>query len=249
MSPIDFAELAMETMELTKTMNSSEEDNCLEESGPGLFYFLDRGERTFCVRGVLTEESGQTLKQIENGDFNFEKFGNFDPSKNKLEFYPTKSIALAEVVQNQICNQRFPLNEDIIFNLSDPGFSWWMSIQDDGFQIFMRHPGPDMMENIINLGPLGDPKKAKRIFNEIIFKLVNLFPIEEFYCNEISFNLRVKDKKNFFFQALKNLFYQGSMENEISEYFGAYLGPYHLNFFSEISAIRGFWATIKNQLN
>jgi len=248
MSPIDFAELAMETMELTKTMNSSVEGSCLEENGPGLFYFLDRGERTFCVRGIFTEESGQTLKQIENGDFNFEKFGNFDPSKNKLEFYPTKSIALAEVVQNQICNQRFPLNEDIIFNLSDPGFSWWMSIQDDGFQIFMRHPGPDMMENIINLGPLGDPKKAKRIFNEIIFKLVNLFPIEEFYCNEISFNLRVKDKKNFFFQALKNLFYQGSMENEISEYFGAYLGPYHLNFFSEISAIRGFWVTIKKQL-
>jgi len=106
-----------------------------------------------------------------------------------------------------------------------------------------------MMENIINLGPLGDPKKAKRIFNEIVFKLVNLFPIEEFYCNEISFCLRVKEKKNFFFQALKNLFYQGSMEEEIGEYFGAYLGPQHLNFFNEISAIRDFWLKIKNNLN
>jgi len=39
MSPIDFAELAMETMELTKTMNSSVEGSCLEENGPGCFIF------------------------------------------------------------------------------------------------------------------------------------------------------------------------------------------------------------------
>jgi hypothetical protein len=249
MSPIDFSELAMETMELTKNLNSKVKENSFNLEGPGLFYFIDKGERTFCVRGVVVEDGYQNYKQIENGEFNYEKLGNFDPSKNQLNFFPTKSISLAEIVQKQILNQRFPINEEIIFNLSDPGFSWWMTVDDEGFYIFMRHPGPDMMENIINLGPLGDPKKAKRIFNEIVFKLVNLFPIEEFYCNEISFCLRVKDKKNFFFQALKNLFYQGSMEEEIGEYFGAYLGPQHLNFFNEISAIRGFWLRIKNNLN
>jgi hypothetical protein len=249
MSPIDFSELAMETMELTKNLNSKVEESSFNLEGSGLFYFIDKGERTFCVRGVVVQDGYQTYKQIENGEFNFEKIGNFDASKNQLNFFPTKSISLAEFVQNQVLNQRFPINEEIIFNLSDPGFSWWMTVEDEGFHIFMRHPGPDMMENIINLGPLGDPKKAKRIFNEIVFKLVNLFPIEEFYCNEISFNLRVKDKKNFFFQALKNLFYQGSMEEEIGEYFGAYLGSQHLNFFNEISAIRAFWLRIKNNLN
>ncbi len=249
MCPIDFSELAMETMELTKTLTSTPEEGNLNIFGSGIFYFLDRGEKTFCVRGIPVEDASQVFRQIENGEFNLEKFGNFDPSKNELNFFPTKSVSLAEILQNQICNQRFPINEDMIFNLSDPGFSWWMTIEDDGFRIFMRHPGPDLMDKIINLGPLGDPKKAKRIFNEIVFKLVNLFPIEEFYCNEISFNLRVKDKKNFFFQALKDLFHRGSMEDEICEYFGAYLGPHHLNFFSEISAIRGFWVKIKKQMN
>jgi hypothetical protein len=248
MNRIDFAELAMETMDLTRGMKSPTRGQDSKIEGPGLLYFLDRGEKTFCIRGLCWEDLKELSEKISEGKFKLENLCLYDSEKHDLLFYPTKTMDLANLVFQHAFNHRFPMKADLIFNISDPGFTWWMEMEDDGFQIFMRYPEKEKNEKMSNLGPLGDPKKAKIAINEIVLRLANLIPIEEFYCSEISFFLRVKDKKNFFFQALKNLFFQGGMEKEIIEYFGPYLGPTQLNFFTEISTIRGFWKKIQEEL-
>jgi hypothetical protein len=237
MFPINYSDMAFETIDLGQKLDNGKKITQLTD-GPGLIYRILKGPETFVVKGLTTENLKNSLSDLS--EKNLQKLG-LERDDGDVKYYPTYSIELADNLVKKILNQRFSYKEGLVRNISDPGSTSWMKVEDDNFKICLAYSESKDFENI---GVIGERKEVLDLFKQTVAKLGTLIPEYEFGFSDIELSLKTPNKSNFYFQALKGIFHVGKMENEIIEYFGPYLDNHLLDFLMETSALRGLWQEI-----
>jgi hypothetical protein len=225
--------------------------------GHGLIYNIQKSGAVFVIRTlvsanvradleriILVPEEYPSLRLLEGGAGEVEK---------KLKFFLVENISEAEIIHDQLHNRRFPMNEEMMCNLSDPGFSWWLTSKESGFQLSFTM---SVTENSsLKLGPLGDRELALRNFQ----KLENLISSAGLSMNIQNETNRVQftDCEDFILEELKDIFEFGVITQTLEDLFkilsrriqnGSLIEEtwFYLN---ELAAMRRFWIQIQYDLN
>ncbi len=160
----------------------------------------------------------------------------------------------AEIIHDQLHNRRFPVNEELLCNLSDPGFSWWLTKKDKSFQIsFNMSVSED--QNTVKLGPLGDRELAIRIFQSFE-GLVTSAGIEMNIQNELN-RVQFTDCEEFLLEELKDVFEFGVITETLKDLFKILARKIKNSsslqetwfYLHELAAMRRFWIQIQYDLN
>ncbi len=197
----------------------------LKPARPGLVYEIEKDADSFQIKGL------STLDMSLQPDFSF--------------FFETDYIELAQVLENQIVGKRFCFQEERVYNLSDPGMSWWLVQGQFGFKLFFQniyfdHP------NIMKLGPLGDSQLAlKNLETSLPFFQENL-QVKSWDLNKKFFSLEVAQAGSLFW-ALQKLFSEGVLEKSLEELRES-LPLTQKYWWKEMATIRAFWLSLESQL-
>lgn len=228
----------------------------LYPESPGVIYKIDRSGSTFCVRGYSTKSIYESMLELNSGVKEKRailKLDDLDDISSRVCFFPTASLELAQVVKEQIINRRFPLVEDSVCNISDPGFSWWMNIEDDEegngkFQIFFRSHGIFRTEKYIQLGPIGDGSVAALRLNQARSLFNGSFPISEFSCDDKCFTVATSKPDHLSFVSFIKIFLTGENYTDIENFPDNNTGRSLFYYFHELAVVRKFWIEVKTKL-
>ncbi|EQC51753.1 hypothetical protein [Bacteriovorax sp. DB6_IX] len=164
-----------------------------------------------------------------------------------VRFEEFESVEQAEIVYDQLFNKRFPLEEDILCNIGDPGFSWWYGKSEDGFRInFKSHKLTGSGERL-RLGPIGDVVVACLRLNRLKDHFKFHIPISEIVISEKQFVLKSSDTTHPILKELMDLFEKGEIEEESALL--CELGLTEKLYLRELAAVRRFWLKIERKLS
>lgn len=220
-------------------------------SGPGLVYGIDIGVSTFCIRLLATENISETCVEIGEGDkeiLSKLKLEENDLDEYELQFYEVECFEIAECIASNLSNKRFPIYEERLCNLSDPGFSWWLENHPNGFKIHYKSRGFSNDENLIKLGPLGNPDKCSLIMSENAMNFHQLFSMKEFSISNKSFTVFTNQEDSEYFKELKNLFIKGEFSQDFNYYLAEKFSFELYQVLVEIAANRRFWLEVEQAL-
>ena len=188
---------------------------------PGVFYKIESGRGTFRLRGEA-------------------RIHGENESKDETRFFATSRPELAEVIVDQLFNRRFPLEEEELCNISDPGNSWWAMLEDARIYVFL---GGHYSDEKISLGPIGDAAVAYALFKRGESWLRRLLPIEEFSLTPKCFALSALDREHAIFQQFCNIFLHG--REPIHSSFGTSALSLYLD---ELAIVRRFWIHLQEKV-
>jgi len=246
-------------VEVTPLLISSEICNEINEypSEPGILYHLQKSASLFVIRTLVSQNIRHDYKKIIDNPGEYPSLrlvdGEMVDLEKKLRFFILDNHLQAEIIHDQISNRRFPVNEETMCNLSDPGFSWWLTRKADGFQIsFTLSVASD--ENTEKLGPIGDQQMAVRNF-QLMESLMQKAGLEINIQNETN-RVQFNDGEDFLLEELKEIFEFGvigeSMEN-LFKLLARRIGDHSQLetlwlYLQEIAAMRRFWIQIQYDL-
>lgn len=264
---MDFDFLANETLSINNQIrkngnfhfNESEDFEAYEEkgpTGPGVIYRIDKSIGTFCIRGSASEDLEWSLDEIKSSGSKesqeWEKTLRLDSNElsqmDDIFYFETQTFPQAEILADQLLNRRFPLEEDLVCNISDPGFSWWMKSKEGSFEIYFQSYGIERANDLVQLGPLGDKLMTSHRFNRAISSLRKLFSINEFSCTEKSLTISAAHPKDENFRAFQSIFTQGQWLLPKGIFENVPDGKTLFLFFQELAILRRFWVNIESQL-
>lgn len=250
--PRQFDGIQLDLLDIESENNKELDKNYYEPQGPGLAFRIEKGSQTFCIRAALVDKIEYLPEDLEQGDRRLYQALRIDELKQLRDVYTfeTESIEMAEVIIDQFCNRRFPYHEEDLFNISDPGFSWWLDERPGSFQIIFQSPG--MNGRYQTLGPLGDSVIASRRFNTLFQGLVEKDILEEYVSSSRLISLRHGGIKPKVFTQVLSLIKEGkdiSDSLELSESFKQSRDfRTILLFLKEFSYLRQFWLSIEDHL-
>ena len=264
---MDFSKLSQETMELSAQFGPRQQrllfdqefyddevtfdnQNDLSQQlnqtflpGPGIVFFVDIGSGSFCVRGLPVVENNLDLTDLIKLDKHFEK-------ASEAHFFPCETIEVAEIITEQMINRRYPLQDNGVLNISDPGPTWLISYDESNISLFFKSMGTNQ-KDMENIGAIGDPQ----IFRFWWSKIANLIKDEstiemsedEKGCH-LKLSLEPNDFDSQFQQMFLNIFLLGELnltENFLSNSFEE---DSVASFLNELSHSRRFWLKIEELL-
>jgi hypothetical protein len=223
---------------------------------PGILYHVQKTPSVFVLRTLVTKNIKEDFIKIIERPEDYPSLRLLEIKgevQDHLRFFIVENPSEAEIIHDQLHNRRFPFNEEMICNLSDPGFSWWLTKKDLGFQLSFTMSVSDNDENI-KLGPLGDRELAIRRFQGFE-NLISSAGIEMNIQNETN-RVRFTDCEEFILEELKDLFEFGVMTQTLRDLFKILARKtsdhalledvwFYLN---EIAAMRRFWIQIQYDL-
>lgn len=255
---IDFDMLAQETIRLSETLalqgelpfeESIEEtsDEAASVAGPGVVFYFDHGVSTYCLKGIASDDLEWEQELLVKRDPKFlDQFRlKEDWDINSFMFYPTESVIDAEIIADQILGKRFPKQEAMLCNLSDPGFSWWLREKDNEFEIYYQSQTIERDRDLVQLGPLGDPMLAERRFSVCLNLVKEMFSVNEFSSTHKSFKVSCSQRSDSGFQQFKDVFLYGRFTSDRD--FGSLTHAersFYL-FIREVALLRRFWLYIE----
>lgn len=232
-----------------------EETFALNESGapailakpasPGLIYRIDGGMNTFCVRGIATNNIDETFLNLNRAALKIDE----DYPLESIHFFETPTIEQAEAVIEQVGNRRFPKQEDLLCNISDPGFSWWMDLGNDRFEIFFRSHGINRADKYIQLGPIGDLRMAALRMGQVQGLLRSSFPVSEFSSTDKGFAIGTLKPEHLGFKSFRDIFVKGENFTNLENFPDNNLGRTLYFYFHELASIRKFWIELQTKLS
>lgn len=225
--------------------------------GPGVLYHIQKSTSVFVIRTMVSENIRQDYFKILETPEDYPSLrlleGNEDDLQRRLKFFIVENQAEAEIIHDQLHNRRFPIHEEMMCNLSDPGFSWWLTKKDQGFQLsFTMSVAP---EDTIKLGPLGDKELALRNF-QTFEKMVSSAGIAINIQNETN-RVQFTDCEEFILEEMKDIFEFGVITQTLKDLFkilarrSADVSQLEESWFylHELAAMRRFWIQIQFDLN
>jgi hypothetical protein len=133
-----------------------------------VLYHLQKHPSIFVIRTLVSKNIREDFRSIVTEPGNYPSLRLIDGEEDvreKLRFFSVETSCEAEIIHGQLNNRRFPIFEEILCNLSDPGFSWWLTKTSRGTQLSFTLSVQD--ERTVKLGPLGDQQLALRNFNTL----------------------------------------------------------------------------------
>lgn len=215
---------------------------------PGIIFRIDRGTNTFCVRGFTTENINYQLKALpyESAKLMLLKAQN---ENDNIFYFETKTFEVAEIIKDQIINRRFPIQEDAVCNISDPGYSWWMDVTPGRFEIHFKSNSIQRAEKFVKLGPVGDSKIAMLRLNQAHALLRSSFPLTEFSCTDKSLVVATSKPDHSSFLSFQNIFLQGENHTCPENFPDNSTGKTLYFYFLELATLRKFWIEVEAKLS
>lgn len=244
----DIDQLVQETMHLVHNFhgkspfdNSSDEldqnftdsDSWLVPEACGVLYKVRKGISTFVLNILPSHNLSADYAKFANGE------------QEGVYFLETEYYELAEIIRDQVANKRFPVNEDTFCNIGDPGFSWWLKATADELDIFFKNSFFAGSEDLVKLGPIGEPTIARVCFNQSADFLSKILPIVAFSCDEKRLKLQISEKNNPVFENLKYALINGDL-NYLKAVGIERHGPQLSFFYNELVVVRKFWIKVEN---
>jgi hypothetical protein len=254
MFDFDIDSLVAETLELSRGHSSV----IMPDQVPGVIYNIEQNTSTFVLRILATNNLSLTYQDILK---NPDRYANLriedDPSV--IRFFECDSEVLAHNLKKELGNKRFPLYEENIFNVSDPGDSWWMSLEDSKLKIFFKLARTESLHRLIKLGPLGDVLDATEMFNKLQGYFQLLFPLSQYAGAHGQLIIEPQNVNHLMYQALVKIFKEGEIDSEFWELMLSLerKAPNALVlesvqkanlFILQIANIRRFWVEISSRL-
>lgn len=233
-----------------------EEENEFPEE-PGIIYHVQKTKSVFVVRTFVSQNIRQDFTQILEKPEDYPSLrlleGGLEDLAHRLKFFIVEEASQAEIIHDQIHNRRFPMYEEMMCNISDPGFSWWLTKKLKGFQLsFTMSVASD---DTIKLGPLGDREIAIRNFQSLE-TLITSAGIEMNIQNETN-RVQFTDCEEFILEELKDVFEFGVITETMTDLFKILSKQTHdasalqttWFYLQELAAMRRFWIQIQFDLN
>lgn len=226
-------------------------------SGPGVLYHIQKSTSIFVIRTLASQNLQVDFKKITQTPEDYPSLRLTDGEKNliqDLRYFSVDDFSQAEIIHDQISNRRFPVFEERMCNLSDPGFSWWMLKTDRGFHVSFNL-SVNTGENTVKLGPLGDQQLATKTFlnfAELLAKSGLPFNVQ----NEIN-RIQFADGDSFLMSEFRDLFELGVIGEGLTKLFKLLAkrkqNAVHLEttwfYLQELAALRRFWIQIEFDLS
>ncbi|WP_412473716.1 hypothetical protein [Halobacteriovorax sp. YZS-1-1] len=211
----------------------------------GLVFNIVKSSSTFSLRGVITDNISDTFEAALIGDTATLKALRIDQDEvSKSLYYEVDNLDLAQVIFDQVFNKRFPLEEDLICNISDPGFSWWYQRSDDAIRINFKSHKLEGNGQRLKLGPIGDVCIASILFSRLEKYLESKMSFLEYNVSEKHFIIKPKDRFHRVFDELSALFEEGELDRDAHILKGLD-GTLNL-YLKELATIRKFWLRVES---
>lgn len=250
--------MSIENMKEFSQEESSQENSSEFPEGPGIIYHVQKTSSVFVIRTYVSYNVREDYIQILERPEDYPSLrlleGGVEDLARRLKFFMVEDTSQAEIIHDQIHNRRFPIHEEMMCNISDPGFSWWLTKKEKGFQLaFTMSVASD--DHTVKLGPLGDKELALRNFQNFE-NLVTSAGIEMNIQNETN-RVQFTDCEEFILEELKDLFEFGVITETMTDLFKI-LSKQIKDFSSlqttwfylhELAAMRRFWIQIQFDLN
>lgn len=218
---------------------------------PGIIFKIDAGISTFCVRGVLCHNINDSVHGVMNDeDGSWKKLKIRDREElSGIHYFETDSIQQSEMIAEYIINKRFPIQEEMVCNLSDPGFSWWLESNDNGMKVYFKAQSVERDKQFMRLGPIGDRGISSLKFLKCEGLLRRLFSISEYSTSDKSFEIKPTNLNDDNFLNFKDIFEKGEFNFEFDPAELTMEQQRLVIFLQEIAAVRGFWLSVEEILN
>ncbi|PIP94541.1 MAG: hypothetical protein COW00_08480 [Bdellovibrio sp. CG12_big_fil_rev_8_21_14_0_65_39_13] len=217
-------------------------------SSPGLLFKIEQGANTFCLRAMPSDDLNDDAVDVIEGNrqlrhqLRFDENATRDDISQQLLYFETPIRENAEVLVETLCNRRFPLRENQLCNISDPGHSWWLEENAQQLTVHFRAPSIEREKEYLELGPLGDSRMAISRFQRLAPNLQRMMPTLSIDHNDRCLNFKVNGSD--LLTSLKKMFRDGdnvwNQDEEIST--TLYL------FLEELATTRRFWKFLSGKL-
>lgn len=225
---------------------------------PGVLYHVQKSTSIFVIRTFVSKNIREDYQQILKSPEDYPSLrlleGAGDEVDKRLRFFLVENPFQAEIIHDQLNNRRFPIHEEMMCNISDPGFSWWLTSKGEGFQLSFTMSVASS-DTTVKLGPLGDQQLALKNFR----KLENIMTdagLSLNIQNEMS-RVQFAEGEEFLMEELKDLFHYGVVSDSMKDLFKLLsksvsdqstleMSWYYLQ---ELAAMRRFWIQIQYDLS
>jgi hypothetical protein len=227
-------------------------------NGPGLLYHLQKSSSIFVIRTFASKNIREDYERVLEAPEDYPSLRLIDTCveniESRLRFFMVDNPFQAEIIHDQVANRRFPINEEVMCNISDPGFSWWLTPKRLGFQLsFTMSVGIEEMST--KLGPLGDQQLALKTFQQMS-ALMNDAGLELNIQNETN-RVQFSEGEELLLEELKDLFEYGVISEGLTQLFKllARQSKRHSEletlwfYLQELAAMRRFWIQVQYDLN
>ncbi len=224
---------------------------------PGVLYHIQKSTSVFVIRTLVSQNIREDyLKIIENPE-DYPSLRLIDSDTHDIEshlkFFIVENHYQAEVIHDQLNNRRFPKNEEMMCNLSDPGFSWWMTMKEGRLQVSFNLSS-FMNDGTVKLGPLGDRELALKNFIQFA-EVLNRAGLPLSVQNEPN-RVVFEEEEKLLIEDIQDLFEIGVIGSGMTDLFrllarkssedGAVESLWY--YFQELASIRRFWIQIQYDL-
>jgi len=225
---------------------------------PGLIYLIEKGQNTFCIRGIPVSDIDETITKIRSRPdmlsgwqgalFAPDDDSSLEKLSKQLLYFQTPSLELAEILQDHLVNRRFPYEEDVLCNVSDPGFSWWLDDRGNEFSIYFKSYGINRIQSQRRLGPIGDAKISSGRFMAMQDIFRTIFPVRDYSITDREMRLAPLSATNAKYIELKDLLIEGKFAWGLQDFPSTRQGRTLYYFFREMACSRRFWLSIEENL-
>lgn len=237
----------------------------LPDEAPGVLYYLQKNASTFVLRMLAAPNLREEWRKVINSPEDYPSLRLLSSEdersvEEKLSFFECDNLQLAKALKDQLANKRFPLHEERIINVSDPGDNWWVKRENSGLSVYFKLCRTESMDSLVKVGPLGDCEGALSFFNKLYGYFSLLFPVKDFSSAHGQFFVSCEEKHHPLFDELGKVFTEGEIGNALWEKLrelesnakeaNVLASIRRANYFlMEISTARSFWIEIQERLN
>lgn len=228
---------------------------------PGVLYRVQKSASTFVIRSQPSLDLRQDYEGVlKHSDlYPSLRFTSEDSIEEELRFFACDSVEVAKCIRLKFGNKRFPIFEENVFNISDPGDCWWLKSSGDKITIFFKLSHTQDMSELVKLGPLGDPKDSMETFSSLAGYFQMLFPVADYSSGFGQFSISTSEEGNLRFKQFLDLLKTGETEYEFWEYLRllesnkineSYIDDLRSanHFIMELSQLRTFWTGVQLEL-
>jgi hypothetical protein len=224
---------------------------------PGVLYHIQKSPSVFVIRTLVSRNIREDYLRILEVPEDYPSLRLVDGSEtdieSRLRFFIVENQFQAEVIHDQLNNRRFPVHEEMMCNLSDPGFSWWMTKKDNALQVSFNLSSTQ--DESTKLGPLGDRELAVKSFlsfGELLTRCgLPLAIVNE--PNRVVF----EEEERLLLDDIQDMFEIGIISDGLTKLFGLLARKTSNDgtmeslwyYFQELASIRRFWIQIQYDLD
>ncbi len=228
----------------------------LAPAKPGLFFHVDYHGGTFVIRSLLSDDLSIDLSKIKASPEDYPTLRLLSEGRvkwHKLNYFPCEFREEAEMLHQRLGMRRFPVKEENVCNISDPGFSFWLEKSTQGFTL---HPKiKNLATNTQRIGPVLDFKIAQRRWSELAQVFSELPVVIEF--RQESGSLCFYTEESWLNEAFESIFRNGEFTQELSDVFKLLakrskelpLLETAWYFLQEAALARRFWIKVESELD